>query len=100
MLVGFALEAAKRQGGGTSKKIFALSRGAFAEGGFCSTGVHLIKGFSTPYMGVFSEVEHLLRNLPNPQGSSSIRGGQRRYSTPCRGAFTSGAEGGGWTCTA
>jgi hypothetical protein len=31
---------AGRRGGGASKKIFALSRGAFAEGGFCSTGVH------------------------------------------------------------
>jgi hypothetical protein len=44
MLVGFALEATKRQGGGASKKIFALSRGAFAEGGFCFTGVHFDQG--------------------------------------------------------
>jgi hypothetical protein len=59
-------------------------------------GCILVKAFSTLYMGVFSEVEHLvLWDLPNPQGISSVRGGQRRDVTPCRGAFTSGAGGGG-----
>jgi hypothetical protein len=45
----FRIRSSKKTGrrggqGGASKKIFALSRGAFAEGGFCFTGVHFDQG--------------------------------------------------------
>jgi hypothetical protein len=78
----FRIRSSKKAGWGGGAKRYLRSPGEhLRREASALQGCILVKGFSTLYRGVFSEVEHLVRDLPNPQGSSYKRDGQRRDLT-------------------